>query len=463
MSDSQASNRAARGALQAAVQVVLVLVLIATVQFLAGRHNVRWDLTPAKRFLLSPYARQAAEDFAGQAKLYAFYDSQQVVDRRRMLDLLEQFHSYAPGLQYELVDLDRNPGLSKKYEVNRYSTGVLELEDGRRLKIRSISEESITATLLRLTRTESRRVCFVIGHGEASPGDSDQREGLSKLAQAIEREGLTVATIQSLSTPPPPSCTTVVLAAPRHELRDGEAEQFERYIRGGGRGLLLLDPQSPRSFDALLERVGISSGNNIIVDEQNRMLGADSFVPQVDRFRQELFRDRLGASVILPVARTMRALTPPLEGVRVVSLAGTSESTWVRVDTAEVPSQDVEFRPQVDEIGPVSVAVQAIVARGPDQPPGRVIAVGDSDFVNNRHIETLGNRDFILAIVGILAEDPTLIGMRSEPEADPGRPLTLTARQMRSIFWLAVVALPSLATIAGVLLAGARRRQRGGR
>ena len=463
MSGAPPNRRGARGALQAAVQVVLVLILVTTLQFLAGRHNVRFDLTPTQRFLLSPYARQTAESFTGEAMLYAFYDSQQVVNRRRMLDLLEQFHSYAPGLDYELVDLDRSPGLSKKYDVNRYNTGVLELADGRRLKIPSISEESITATLLRLTRTESRRVCFVIGHGEGSPGDSDRREGLSGLAQAIEREGLTVATIQDLRAQPPDDCTTVVIAAPRLELREGEADQFERYIREGGRALLLLDPQTPTSFDALLARVGIAAGTNIIVDEQNRMLGADSFVPQVDRFRQELFRNRLGASVILPVARTMRALTPGIDGIRVVSLAGTSDSTWARTETFEIPAQDVQFRPQIDQVGPVSVAVQAIVSRGDAESPGRVIAVGDSDFVRNRHLETLGNRDFALAIVGLLAEDPTLIGMRSEPDADPGRPLTLKAEQVRSIFWVAVVALPALSAIAGLLLAAVRRRQRGGR
>jgi len=89
--------------------------------------------------------------------------------------------------------------------------------------------------------------------------------------------------------------------------------------------------------------------------------------------------------------------------------------------------------------------------------------VGDSDFVTNAHLDTLGNRDFILALVGVLAEDPSLIGMRREDSADPERPLTLSAGQTRTIFWVGVVAMPGLSALVGLALAARRRRQRGGR
>ena len=51
MARSQSSSTW-RAAAQTAIQILLVLALFACVQFLAGRHNVRFDLTPTGRFTI---------------------------------------------------------------------------------------------------------------------------------------------------------------------------------------------------------------------------------------------------------------------------------------------------------------------------------------------------------------------------------------------------------------------------
>ncbi len=463
MTSSTENSRTWRGAAQTIVQVLLLLVAFAAIQFLASRHNHRFDLTPDQRFVLSPFAEQAARAFGDQGMLYAFYDSQQVVERRRMLDLLEQFHLAAPNLRYELVDLDRKPGLAKKYDVSSYGTGVLELADGRRLPVRSITEPGLTSTLLRLSRKQERRICFVTRHGGGDPNDQSERQGFSKLGFAISQEGFAVASLGTLPAAGELAvCTLLVWAAPTHDLTGGDAEIVDRYLRQGGRALFLLDPGAPESFDAFLLRYGIAVGTNIIVDEDNRMLGADSFVPQVDRFRQEVFGNRLRAATILPVARTVRAASDKDPTTRIISLAGTSDSSWARSDTKEIPAQDVRFRPQVDEPGPLSIAARATLAAG-DAAGGQIIVIGDSDFATNDHLDTLGNRDFALGIIGALAEDPLLIGTRQSSQRDGHRPLALNAAQTRTIFWTGVVVLPGLCALAGLALASLRRRQRGGR
>lgn len=452
-----------RGAAQTAAQVVLVLALFATVQFLAGRHNVRFDLTPTQRLSLSPYARQAVEEFQGSGTIYAFYDSQRVANRRQMFDLLDEIHAHAPQLEFELVDLDRKPGLAKKYKVSNYDSGVLELEDGTRHALRSITEESITALLLRLSRDELGKICFVLGHGEGDPRNTDERAGLSKLTQAIQKEGFGIDWLLTVGNGDEADCTVLTWVSPTHDLVEGEAEAIVRRFRDGGRMLFFMDPGTPPSFTELLRKVGIALGDDVIVDESNRMLGASSFVPHVDRFRPEIFRDRLRAAAILPIARTVRANPERDEKIRVISLAGTSESTWAHVGASEVPSQEVQFRPTVDDPGPLSIAVRATIQTDEPDAPGQVIVVGDSDFVTNDHIDTLGNRDFALGVVGVVAEQASMIGMRREEEKDPQHPLSLTAAETRTIFWVSVVALPGLSTIFGAVLAFVRRRHFGGR
>jgi ABC-type uncharacterized transport system involved in gliding motility auxiliary subunit len=452
-----------RGAAQAAIQVLLVLALFATVQFLAGRHNLRFDLTPTKRLSLSPYARQAVEEFEGSGTIYAFYDSQRVADRRRMYDLLDEVHSHAPHLGFELVDLDRRPGLAKKYKVSNYDSGVLELENGTRHPLRSITEESITATLLRLSRDELGKICFVLGHGEGNPRDTDERTGLSKLTQAIQKEGFAIDWLLTVGNADAADCTVLTWVSPTHGLAEGEAEAIIRRFRNGGRALFFMDPGTPPSFTELLRKVGIALGDDVIVDESNRMLGASSFVPHVDRFRPDIFRDRLRAAAILPIARTVRANPERDEDISVISLAGTSETTWARVGASEVPSQEIQFRPTVDDPGPLSIAVRSTIKTDTPNAPGQIIVVGDSDFVTNDHIDTLGNRDFALGLFGVVAEEASMIGMRREDEKDPHHPLSLTAAETRTIFWVSVIAIPALSVAFGTVLGVVRRRHLGGR
>jgi hypothetical protein len=380
-----------------------------------------------------------------------------------MFDLLDEIHSCAPQLNFELVDLDRRPGLAKKYRVSNYDSGVLELDDGSRHPLRSVTEEGVTALLLRLSRDELGKVCFVLGHGEGDPRDTGERTGLSKLTGAIQKEGFGVDWLLTVGNGDEADCTVLTFVSPTHDLVEGEADAIIRRFRDGGRMLFFVDPGTPPSFTEVLRRAGIALGDDVIVDESNRMLGASSFVPRVDRFRPDIFRDRLRAAAILPIARTVRANPERDEKIRVISLAGTSESTWARVGASEVPSEEIQFRPTVDDRGPLSIAVRATIQTDKPNAPGQIIAVGDSDFVTNDHIDTLGNRDFALGLVGVVAEEASMIGMRREEEKDPQHPLSLTAAETRTIFWVSVVAIPGLSIIFGAALGLLRRRHLGGR
>ena len=88
---------------------------------------------------------------------------------------------------------------------------------------------------------------------------------------------------------------------------------------------------------------------------------------------------------------------------------------------------------------------------------GRLVAVGDADFVTNLHLNVLGNRDFLLATAGLVARAESLASARPPaPPAGTFSPLTLTAREGRYLFWSVVVA-PS-ALLAAAALAVAQRR-----
>ncbi len=454
------------GWLQLGIQVLLALALFAVLQLLATRHNERFDLTPAQRFTLSPSARQVAASFDRPARVTAFYNSQAGDLRRDMADLLEQFRAVMPEFSYRLLDLDRSPALAAKYQVATYNTGVLEAGEDV-VRLRAIDETELTAALLSLSRSDERMVCFVTGHGERSPNDTDQRGGSSKLGMALARERFAVDTFTTLpSGGVPRRCAIVVLAGPAKDFVPGEADALMRFLRGGGQVLMLVDPDAPPSVLAFLQEAGVDARTGIIVDAENRFVGADSFMPQVLRYRAETFRNALTAPAVLPVARPVGAAEERPEEIKVISIAATSPESWWLVDATAPPDDEPRFRPMVDEPGPISVGVLATFPPpAPDALPGRLMVFGDADFVTNFYLDLLGNRDLILSAIAVLAEDPALIAVRQKEHAPGGTlsPISLTQAQTRHVFMAAVVATPLAVMLLGGIVGVRRLRRRGGR
>jgi ABC-2 type transport system permease protein len=456
---------AVRGVLRLIVQVLLAIALFAVLEVLATRHNRRFDLTPTQTFALSSSARQVAEAFDKPVRITVFYNSQMGDQRRDMADLLEQFHIAAPDLTYRLLDLDRSPALATKYGVSSYNTGVLESGDDV-VALRSVDEAEVTGALLRLSRRQARTVCFVTAHGERDPRNADERSGYSELGKALERERFAVETFATLPAGGvPTACTVVVLAGPSHDFVAGEREALMAYLRDSGRVLMLVDPDAPPSVLAFLREVGIDARPALVVDEQNRFVGADSFMPQVVRFRSETFRNTLTAPAVLSLARPVGAADERPADVQITSIAATSPESWAMVGATQPPDGDVRFRRDVDEPGPLSVGVLATVAAAdPQHGPGELMVFGDSDFATNFYFNLLGNKDLVLSAIAVLAEEPTLVAMRRK--GLPGgtfSPISLTSAQSRILFWSTVILPPILCAIVGGAVALRRLRHGGGR
>ena len=457
-----------RGSLQLGVQVILAVVLFAVLEFLAARHNVRFDTTPTKQFILSPQAEKVASHFDQKAEITVFYSSQTPGRRREMRDLLEQFQSAAPSIRFRLLDLDRSPGLANKYRISSYNTGVIDV-GGETSVLHSIDEGTITNTLLRYSTKGPRTLCFVTGHGERSPGSADDRSGYSEVGKALERERFTIEEITTIpSTGVPADCTVVILAGPSHELLPGEGASLLRFLRGGGKVLILVDPDAAPSAIRFLRESGVTAANDLIVDEQNRFIGADSFMPQVLRFRTETFHDSLSSPAVLSLARTVRPLDQPPAGVHAVAIAATSPESWALKDARAAPNENAQFRRGVDEPGPLPVGVEATFDRGvrggAKQPPGKLIAYGDSDFATNFYLNLLGNKDLFMSSVALLAEDQQLVAVRHKGlTRGTMSPIFLSAGQGRVIFWVVVALIPVTCLGLGSIVTVVRRRKRGGR
>ncbi len=93
----------------------------------------------------------------------------------------------------------------------------------------------------------------------------------------------------------------------------------------------------------------------------------------------------------------------------------------------------------------------------PGTPPARVIVIGDTSFLGDRHMVpgASGNRDFILNAINFLASDTDLIAIRPRDNINTG--FAMSAMEHRILLVL-LIAFPLLVALAGVTVIVRRRR-----
>jgi len=437
-------------------QVAAVVVILASLLALAGRHFVRFDLTPERSLTLSPHTRQALARLEAPVTATAFTSAQSQGVRKELEDLLALYRDAQPLVTPRLLDLDRSPGEAERLGVSDYNVVVLESR-GRRERVDLVNEETLTAGMMAVAGRPALTAYVVQGHGEADARDAEQRRAGGAAAAALERDGFDVRLLPGAARIPE-DAGLVVLAGPTRELQPAETDALEAWVRGGGRLVVLADPDSPRSLAALLDRFGVVLAGDVIVDEPSALFGADGLAARVAQVNPEIVRERPAASALLPLAQ--RIGLEERAGMRGEVLAVTDAAAWADAGGRE-PGAPRTFRRGADTPGPVPVGALVRVPAA-DGREGRLVVIGDADFATNLHVDVLGNRDLLILAAEVAARGDDMLTAAHRPASTTGpfSTLALTTRQARIILWTACI-LPA-ATLALSAVAVALRRRRAG-
>ena len=112
-------------------------------------------------------------------------------------------------------------------------------------------------------------------------------------------------------------------------------------------------------------------------------------------------------------------------------MALTGSGSWAETDLPSLEEGKAVFEAESDLPGPISLAVsveelslqdQAAARERTDERPagGRIIAVGDSDFITNAYLELAGNGAFAINSIQWLAKDDRFISIHTkQPEFVP--------------------------------------------
>ncbi len=441
------------------VMTVVFLIILVMTAYMSVRYKVRMDLTDTGRYTLAPQTVKALRSLPDDVEAIAFYRSDERT-RQAMADLLKEYAYYSPNFKFWFVDPDQNPLEAAKYGVTSYRTTLIRYE-GKEEIVSFESENKLTNALLKVLRKDIKRIYFVTGHGENSLSSSEN-VGYMEVRQALEEQDHEVHELLLLeSDGVPDNASVVIVAGAKTALLPREVELLTTYIQNGGKAMFLLDPGDAPQLGRYLKRFGFNVGEDIIIDKLSQVFGGNYLTPVVSEyFKEHPITAEFDIATFFPMAQSVTVDEDKTRGS--LDLAKTSENSWAK-RSGVLDEDNLDFDEETGVAGPLNIiSVTSIpVEESPsaDQSAtddqtnpdlrnwGKIVVVGDSNFVSNSYIQMAGNRDLFLNMVNWLAEEHLLISIRKKA---PGlSPVTLTAVEGRMVFWVCVIILPSLVMILG--------------
>lgn len=447
------SKRSSQQGTNTTVLSVAVIAILVIVNFVGFRHHKRFDLTTEKLYTLSDQTKQIVGGLQKDVTIVHFDKSANPA----LDDQMAEYTSLSRHLKFQNIDPQQKPEIAEQYGAMR--TGDVILASGPRkehLESGGVpSEEDITGAIIKVTQDKIKTVCFVTGHGEKSLAD-DSENGYSHLDAGLKKENYVTKTINLVSENGVASdCSVVVVAGPTQGFFPQEAELFNKYLTGTGKGLILIDPQTDPKLGEIFQAWNANVSDNVVIDASGvgRLFGAGPAIPLVTTFGDSpITRNFAGSMTFFPLARTVTIADKAKTDTQAVEFLKTSPRSFT-VANLKQGRNEVTYDPKTSTLGPLSLGVAASRKSGGGE--ARVVVIGNSTFAANPYLGQQKNGDLFYNTINWLAQDENLISIR--PKSQTNRRVTLTEGQASALRWLDLFILPGIVIFSGVYIWWKRR------
>jgi ABC-type uncharacterized transport system involved in gliding motility auxiliary subunit len=250
-------------------------------------------------------------------------------------------------------------------------------------------------------------------------------------------------------------CSELIIAGPAQGFFPQEAALIGKYLAGGGKALILIDPETDPKLGDVFAGWNISVGNNVVIDASGvgSLIGAGPAIPLVTDFGPSPITKNFQRSMaFFPLARTVSIADKSKSDPQAVELLKTSQRSFT-IPNLKQGQNEVKYDPKTGTLGPLSLGVAASRKSGDNE--ARLVVIGNSVFATNPYLDQQKNGDLFYNTINWLAEDENLISIR--PKTPTDRRITLTTGQSGALKWLDLIFLPGLVILSGVYIWWKRR------
>lgn len=416
--------------------ILLATVILVAINILAVRYDKSFDWTKQGVHSLAPQTIQVLDGLAEEVEFVILLGDR---DRARenlhqTRRLLERYQAKTDYLKIVTYDLDSRPDLIGRFGMRGEHFALFLVSGEREVRLRTVTEQEVTNSLLRLNRDQSKRVYYLTGHGQRE-FDDESAAGVSlffnDLRDSYDISILNWRTEEALI---PDDADLLILVGPQDIFTDQELQVLRDYMRVGGRLFLAIDPGLRHGLARLTKSLGVEFLNNYVMEvvAQGGQQGLALTVSgSVFPSQSSITRDFKDRSVLFHMASQLRK-TPPHQSISLETLVQSGPRTVAlsRLDGGKIPGS---LSPEVSRFGVWVEGLLTEEASIGDEEVMSAVILGDSDFLNNTLYLNGVNRDFALNAVGALLGEEESLSIR--PTHFQASPFNLTPLQANILFY----------------------------
>jgi ABC-type uncharacterized transport system involved in gliding motility auxiliary subunit len=450
------NNRRSSALIQGLLYTVIVIAILAIVNYLGNRYNKSYDSTANKQFTLSDQTVKIAKNLQQPLKI-TYWD--QPTKFKAAQDLLDRYKNLSPKIDVQYSDADKKRTQAIAAGVKNLGTIFVDY-GGKHQEAKSLTEEEVTGAIVRAMKGGERLACFVLGSGEHSI-DSSERSGYSQAKDLLEKNNYKTQTLKMLEkTEIPKECTIVTVAGPKRDYIQPEVDALKAYVEGGGHAVFMLDPPlkfAKEEVDENAALVGVLASWGVTVDKDlvldisgvGQIFGLGPEFPLVTSYESHAIVSTMKETPTgFPIARSLEVKNG--DHTTVEKLFSTTDNSFATVNLA---SAEIK-QSATDKKGPLVLGA-AGTYNGTGDNKGRFVVIGSSGWCANNFLRFNGNRDLFLNIYNWESSDEDLISIR--PKEPEDRRLNMNASQVQMVKWLTLLFIPGLIILAGISVWWKRR------
>jgi len=491
------------------ITVLIIIGILAVVNFFSYQIFYRWDLTQNKDYSISKVSKRAVGELDDIVNIKVYFSqnlpSQYITLHQEVGDILDEYVNYSNNkIRVEFVDPSEDEDLAQKLMmmgIPELQFNVLEkdkmqivrgylgiaIQYGDKNETIPVVQETrnleyqVTLAIKKVTSEEMATIGFVTSNGTADL-ENEISAAYKALQELYQARPVDLSTTEEV----PADINTLIIIGPKEQFEESQLKAIDAFLIKGGSLLILIDGVKVEEgmiasvndvgLNSLLENYGIKLNHNLVLDVSNSMASFTQgfltfstnypFWPKVVKngFDQENTAVAKLESLVLPWASSLEVLTDKIDATNQISyLARTTNSAWAQSENFNLnPQQAFTMAGGSNQYTlAASIFGKFNSAYGDNSTEtGRLIVVGDSDFVKDGFARNNPNNlIFFQNLVDSLSLDSDLINIRSKGISD--RPLKeLSEGQKAAVRYLNVFGLTVVVVLFGMVRYYMRRRSR---
>ena len=369
-------------------------VVVASVG-VVDRAGLVWDLGGRGRIVVAEATVLAARGLPGPPEL-RYYPSPDLSPAllERSVDFLRDLEGRVPGSRVHVLDPVREVESVKADGIVMGGPDLIVETAGRIMRLHGVEERVLQDAFERLARGGGV-VCAFVGHGERDAADAGPR-GLSQMVGVLEASGWSLGPMPTdLST-----CEVLLIAAPERRIPRAELDRVSRFIAGGGRLLVFLEPGIVTGLEPLLAARGV----DVLGGSLRREMGPSPLTVRGIGTEHPTLGDAVSGDSVWA------------HGAVSIGVRDSAEAlVWTEPHVRAV--DDLTASP-----GPFVLAAATTWSGGADR-EGRALVLADVDLASNRALAEGGNRELLVAGMRWLVSEKrgaSAMGLGEEVNIAPG-------------------------------------------